>query len=126
MKKSPLLSEELGKACKAVGVKRTKMIKSQKTRWDSTFTSLESIYKLKAALVHLFNDRFVSDDWSEHEIFGYEWRVISGMVAVLGKVQTVTKQLQGDKNCNSNLVIPKLFELQTSLTNFIAGADNDR
>ena len=126
VKKSPLLSEELGKACKAVGVKRTKMIKSQKTRWDSTFTSLESIYKLKAALVHLFNDRFVSDDWSEHEIFGYEWRVISGMVAVLGKVQTVTKQLQGDKNCNSNLVIPKLFELQTSLTNFIAGADNDR
>ena len=126
VKKSPLLCEELGKACKEVGVKRTKMIKSQKTRWDSTYTSLVSIFKLKAALVHLFNEEFVADAWSEHQIFGYEWRVIAGMITVLGKVQSVTKKLQGDKTCNSNLVIPKLFEMQNSLTNFIAGAENDR
>ena len=126
VKKSPLMCEELGNACKKVGVKKTKLLKSQKTRWDSTFTSLESILRLKAALVNLFNDNFVSAGWSENEITGYEWRVIAGIITVLGKVQMVTKQLQGDKTCNSNLVILKLFELHTSLTAFINGADNDR
>ena len=91
VRKSPLLTEELRRACHRVDLNFTTLKPAVKTRWNSAHINISSVLRVKNALISLLADSEADIRWDEFEISSTEWKLLQGLELVLGKVVEVSK-----------------------------------
>jgi hypothetical protein len=125
VKKSGPAQAALKKACKDVDIGYTTLKNPNDTRWNSTFTNIKSVVKLKPALLKLSNED-TTDDWSSRMLTAAEWKLAEGAMVVLEHPLLVAKSWEAEKTPTINLVIEQLYNQKTNLEGFIRNTINCR
>ena len=126
VKMSGTMTQELKEACKAVGIKYTKLLPAQVTRWFSTEMNIASLLRVQGGVNYLYERRNVSEWWSNLEISNQGWRLLRAVHTLLQPVKLVSKCFEAETTTTSNLVIPKLYQLKQKFESFEKDESNDR
>ena len=118
---SPLANNELKAECKAKSLEFKKPKNSQETRWNSSYTCMESILFLKPALKNLMEK---DSKWEQFSLNYREWKLLEGAVKLLKPFMIATKLLEAEKTPTINLVIERILTLEDGLKSFISNRNN--
>ena len=118
-KKSPAMTKKLKFAARETGIKFVTLKQSNKTRWNSTHTNMDSVKKMKVPLNFLKgSDR----EWSDLVFDSEEWDLVDAMTEILEIPKRVSKALEVDQDPNKHLVVKEMYNLQEELKEF----ENDK
>lgn len=92
------------------------LLQMVETRWDSEFIMLERFIEQKAAIISEQSKAGVDS------LTVQEWKLIEGYVEVLRPVATFTADMGSRTKPTLSMVLPVLFEIQSSLEEFIKKA----
>ena len=120
VKRSGPLAQDLKGACVAIKIPYTSLKNPNDTRWNSEVKNLESIIKLKKALVWLVNNADTTAQWSAMVFSPAEWRLAEAAVTILRIPLKVTKMWEGEVYPTMNLVVSELFEMKEKLKSQVA------
>ena len=107
-------------ACVANNVPYTSLKNPNDTRWNSEVKNLESIIKVKKALVWLVNNADTTAQWSAMVFSPAEWRLAEAAVTILRIPLKVTKVWEGEVYPTMNLVVSELYEMKEKLKIHVA------
>ena len=118
---SPTETDALKAECRAKGIQFGKPKNSQETRWNSSYSCMESIWFLKKAMKELMER---DPKWSQFSLSFREWKLLEGALKLLKPFLLATKMLEAEKTPTINLVIERIVTLEDGLKTFINNKNN--
>ena len=118
---SSVALDELKKEAAKEKIPFRKLKNPPETRWSGRFENLNSVLHLKRAIKTLCDEK---SSWEDHFLTLTEWKLIDGAVRCLKPVKKMIKALEAEKEPTVDKVIAQLFNLQTSLRDFINNPTN--
>ena len=123
--KSLPAKEALKSTCKQLNVAFTTLKNPNETRWNSQFSNLQSLVKLKNPLLKLSSED-MGGTWSVKMLTAAQWKLAEAAVEILKFPMLVTKAWEAEKTPTMNLVMEQLYTLRSNLEEFIEESHNCR
>ena len=123
LRNSTRFNRELKAACKVVGVNFVLPPIPNKTRWNSTFSNLEGVLRIRLGLQHI-QANMESEEWIEIIPSFNEWKTVTSLIQILEKMKVATKKFEADKVPTMHLVVKELFNLVSDLEDLSLSGEN--
>ena len=118
---STTANDDIKAECRVKGLSYRKPKNSQETRWNSSYSCMDSIFYLKTVLKDLMER---DPKWSQFSLSYRDWKLIEGAVRLLKPFLVATKMLEAEKTPTINLVIERVVTLEDGLRKFIDDENN--
>ena len=122
VKRSGPATLSLKAACKEEGVPYTTLKNPNQTRWNSKYSNIASVLKLKIPLLKLANSD-TAGVWTGKMLSPSEWKLAEGAAKVLQIPLIVTKVWEAEITPTSNLVISELYGMKKRLEAIVQATD---
>ena len=119
--KSTVAAKELKREAQKQDIPFRKIANPPNTRWSGRLKNLSSVQHLQKPIMTLTSTR---ENWHKHNITPWEWKLISGAVALLEPVKDTVEALEGEKEPTMNRVIERLYSMHCMLDEFVADPSN--
>lgn len=119
--KSTVAARELKREAKKQDIPFRKIANPPNTRWSGRLKNLSSVQHLQKPLMTLTSTK---ENWHRHNITPWEWKLISGAVALLEPVKDTVLALEGEKEPTMNRVVERLYSMHCLLDEFVADPSN--